>query len=404
VAADHAELTRTLARLVVRLGLNVQPGQIVLITAYVEQVPFVRVATEEAYLAGARYVDVWYWDQHAKLARLLHAPADSLSWTPSWLDARAEMLREGNAYLRVNGNPEPDLLSAAPAERAALDAMPVNQVVRAAQREGRTNWNVCAYPTEGWAQAIFGEPALDRLWECYAQAVRLDEPDPEASWRERLAALKERAAQLNERRFDAIRFRGPGTDLTVGLLAGSRWLAADKQTVHGVRYVPNIPTEEVFTTPDRRRTEGRVRSTRPLVVEGITVEGLEMEFAGGRAVRVEATRGADAVRGQMARDEGASFLGEVALVSRESRVSEVGIVFRDTLLDENAACHVAYGSAYVEAVEGARSLGDDERWELGISSSSVHTDFMLGGPEVDVDGLDASGAVTPIIRDDRWVL
>jgi aminopeptidase len=404
VSGRIEQLTEGLARLAIRVGLNVQPGQTVLITAFVEQYPFARMLTREAYEAGARYVDVWYWDQHTKLARIQRAPQDSLSWQPPWLDTRARTLYDGGANLRVTGNPEPDLLSAADPARAALDPMPVNQILRAAQMEGVANWSICAYPTEGWAKAVFGEPDVARLWEAVALTVRLDEPDPVDAWRAHLQRLHDRAAELDERRFDAIRFRGPGTDLFVGLLPSSCWLAADKETSGGVLFVPNIPTEEVFTTPDRRRTEGHVRSTKPLVVEGVTVEGLEVEFAGGRIVGVDAARGADAVRGQVARDDGASMLGEVALVSGDSRVAQAGIVFMDTLFDENAACHIAYGAAYALAVEGAAGLSADERWDTGISRSTVHTDFMIGGPEIEVDGLDRQGRETPIIRGDEWVL
>jgi aminopeptidase len=399
-----ATLTDQLARLIVRTGANVQPGQIVLLTAYVQQAAFARALAREAYVAGARYVDLWYWDPHVKLARLQHAPEDSLAWQPPWLDVRAQALREGGASIRVNGDPEPDLLAAADPARAALDAMPVNQVARSAAFERATNWCICAYPTEGWARAIFGEPDVARLWEAVAHAVRLNEPDPVAAWSDHLARLDARAAALDERRFDAIRFRGPGTDLTVGLLPDSCWLSAGAATTSGIKHVPNMPTEETFTSPDRRRVEGKVQSTMPLVLDGITVEGLELEIVAGRIVRVSADRGADAVRGQIAWDEGASMLGEVALVTGDSRVRETGLVFHDTLFDENAACHVAYGAAYPDAVRGAGRLTPAQRWEAGISVSEVHTDFMIGSPEVEVDGLDDAGSATPIIRDDGWVL
>jgi aminopeptidase len=404
VPRTHDELTDAFARLVIGTGVNLQPGQTLLLNAFVEQVPAVRALTRAAYAAGARYVDVLYWDQHAKLARLVHAPEGSLSWQPPWLDERARALHEGGAYVRVNGNPEPDLLAAADPARAALDPMPVNQVVRQAQAQALMNWCVCAYPTEGWARAIFGEPDLDRLWQAFAAATRLDRPDPAAAWAEHLAGLRARAEAITARRFDAIRFRGPGTDLLVGLLPGSRWISGGTTTRSGIGYVANIPTEEVFTTPDRRRAEGRVRSTRPLVVEGVTVEGLDVELAQGRIVRVDAVRGAGTVRGQLARDDGASMLGEVALVTGDSGVARSGVVFKDTLFDENATCHVAYGSAYANAVEGGVDLSTDERAAAGINVSLVHTDFMVGGPDVDVDGLDEQGNATPVVRDDRWVL
>ena len=399
---DTAERTARYAELVVRVGANVQPGQTVLVNAYLEQAPFARALAEAAYARGARYVDVWYWDPHVKRSRLEHAPLDSLATSPEWLDERARAVADGGAYIRVEGDPDPTVLADADPARATLDAMPVNQVIRRGQREGTLCWNICCYPTEGWAKAIPGSPSLERLWDAVATAVRLDEPDPSAAWEAHIEALERRAAELTGRRFDAIRFRGPGTDLTVGLLPASRWKSGTETTVYGVRCVVNMPTEEIFTTPDRRRAEGVVRSTRPLLCEGVLVEGLEVEFQGGRIVRVDADRNAEYVRGQVARDEGAAQLGEVALVSGESGVYRSGLLFNDTLFDENATCHIAYGGSYPAAVEGGAELTPDERYKAGLNVSTVHTDFMIGGPEVDVDGLDASGAATPLLRDNEW--
>jgi len=226
--------------------------------------------------------------------------------------------------------------------------------------------------------------------------VRLNEDDPVAAWREHVAEIGRRAKLLNDMRLDAIRFHGPGTDLTVGLLPESRWQGVESKTAQGLPYVANMPTEEVFTTPDSRRTEGFVRSTRPLALYGRIVKGLEARFEGGRLVEVTAEEGADVIHGQLASDETAAFLGEVALVDGTSRIGQTGLTFFETLFDENATCHVAYGSAYAEAVEGEPGEG--------VNVSTVHTDFMIGGPEVDVDAVLLDGTVVPLLRNDVWQL
>ena len=234
--------------------------------------------------------------------------------------------------------------------------------------------------------------------------MRLDEDDPVAAWREHIAMLKARAASLNARRFDAVRFTGPGTDLTIGLLPRSRWMAAETETAWGQTHVPNLPTEEVFTTPDFRRAEGPVRSTMPLVLQGTIVRDLELRFENGEIVEVKASSGEEVVRKQIETDEGSKRLGEVALVDGDSRVGRTGMTFLNTLFDENATSHIAFGQALQDAVEGGKDLTPDELAEHGVNDSSVHVDFMIGGPGVDVDGLDADGNAVPIIRENAWVL
>jgi aminopeptidase len=251
---------------------------------------------------------------------------------------------------------------------------------------------------------MFDRPDLDRLWDAVAYACRLDEPDPVAAWNEHIARLQARSNRLNELRLDALRFRGPGTDLTVGLLPETRWGGAAEETVFGVTHVPNMPTEEVFAAPDLRRTEGVVRSTRPLAFRGTLVRGLEIRFEGGRVVDVRAEAGAGAIEGMIAADERSGYLGEVALVDGSSLVGRTGITFYDTLFDENATCHIALGDAPLSKLPEMAKLPPDERIARGLNAANDHVDFMIGGPEVAVDGLTAEGEEIPLLRDDVWVL
>ncbi|MDQ3940441.1 MAG: aminopeptidase, partial [Actinomycetota bacterium] len=267
-------------------------------------------------------------------------------------------------------------------------------------------WVIVAYPNEGWARTVFGEPDVERLWEAVGRATRLYDDDPVSSWWDRVRELGRRARTLNQVRFDAIHFRGPGTDLTVGLNRRGIWMSAEFETAWGRRHVPNIPTEEVFTTPDFRRVEGTIASTRPLHLpnEGITVTDLRMTFEGGRVVDVDATSGTEVVKIQMATDEGGARLGEIALVDKSSAVGRTGITYANTLFDENATCHIAYGSGFTFCVEGTSDLPLEEQVAAGVNYSKVHTDFMVGGPDVDVDGITDAGDRVPIIRDDTWQL
>jgi len=386
------------AELAVRVGANVQPGQLVDVLARVEHAEVARAVARAAYRAGARYVDVLYSDQHLRRSLIEHAADDVLSWTPPWLLERARSMgNERAAIVALVGDAELELLADLPGERVGSARMKELAEENSRQiNEQLNNWTIIGVPNAGWASQMFGEPDVERLWELVEFCVRLDVEDPVAAWRDHVQRLEQRAKRLNDLRLDAVRFSGPGTDLTVGLLPESRWQGAESFTADGLTYVANMPTEEVFTTPDLRRTEGRVRATRPLAMHGRIVRGLELEFRAGRISEVTADEGADVVRGELASDDNASFLGEVALVDGTSRIGETGLTFFEGLYDENTTCHVAYGGAYAEAVEGEPGEG--------VNISTVHTDFMVGGPEIDVDGVLVDGTVVPLLRRDVWQL
>ncbi len=395
---DGATLRR-FAELIVNFAANVQRGQIVAIGTEPGKLEVTRAVAAAAYRAGAKYVDVTMFDLHVKRARILYADEGTLDYVPPWLGERLLALGEHRAArIGLTGPVAPGLLSDLDPARAGRDQLPFlresSQVVNART----TNWTAVPCPTAPWAALVYPDlseaDALERLWEQVLYMCRLDEPDPVAAWRSRQDVLVGVSERLTAHGFDALHFEGPGTDLRVGLLPSSRWISARFQTAGGIEHMPNLPSEEVFTAPDPERVNGEVRSTKPLVVAGTIVRGLRVRFEGGRAVSVQADEGGELLAQYTQRDDGACRLGEVALVDGDGRIGPLDTVFYDTLIDENAASHVALGAAY----EFCAAEADHRR----LNRSQIHIDFMIGAPDVNVTGVSADGERVPVLRGGAW--
>jgi aminopeptidase len=387
------------ADLIVNYGANVQRGQIVDLASALGKEELTRAITASAYKRGAKFVDVYYWDPHLKRERVQHVADEELDFVPSWYGERALQLGdERGAAISLSGPNVPRLFDDLDQERLGRDVFPRVKEWSQVINDRTVNWCVAPCPTAKWAKLVYPQldpgAALEKLWDDVLYVCRLEQDDPVKAWRERDRALAEVAQRLTQRAFDAIHLEGPGTDLTVGLLPTSVWNGGGDETADGISHMANLPTEEVFTTPDPERVQGVVCATMPLYTQGVIVEGLTLRFENGHAVQIEGDSGVDALRALVEQNEGGDRLGELALVDREGRIGQLETVFYDTLLDENAASHLALGTAYETAVGEA----DRDR----VNRSTIHVDFMVGSPQVDVTGITRDGERVPVLRDATW--
>jgi aminopeptidase len=399
---DPDEL-RAYADVVLRCGVNLEEGQKLLIFGRLEHRELVKALAGRAYVHGAAVAQAYYTDEDVQRAQAAGAATDELAaYVSPWFERLIDtMIDERWAWISVDGASRDDPFAGAPAERvgALLGALGAQH-----QRTipAKLSWCICPCPSRGWAQRVYGEPDIARLWKDLRFVLRLDEPDPVEAWHARRDELAARAAWLNERGFRALHFVGGGTDLRIPLHADGSWQSAEFITATGRSCIVNLPTEEVFVSPDWRGVEGIVVMTQPVGVNGVLVEDLVLTFAAGEVVDARASANVAAVKAQMDQDAGARRLGEVALVDESSRVGRLGRVFKDLLLDENATCHLAWGFGFEETIAG--DLPDDEaaRSARGLNTSRIHQDAMVGGPQVTVFGVDAAGDEAPILADERW--
>jgi aminopeptidase len=409
-------MLRAYAELTVRIGLNLQSHQRLLIIGPVanggcslESAPLVRQITAAAYDAGARLVETLWGDEALLGARLQHAPRDSFdefsAWLPSALVAHVEA---GHAVLSIYAN-DPDQLKGYQPELVAAVQQATARGVRPFREHisrNQTNWSVVAAAASSWAARVY--PGLESsaqvpaLWSAIERLCRLDRPDPVAAWETHLAELAARTDRLNAKQYTALKYSGPGTSLTIGLPAGHIWVGGRSTSVSGIRFAPNLPTEEVFTMPHKDRVDGTVWSTKPLSYGGTLIEGFSLTFEKGSVVAVKADKGEEVLRRLVKMDAGAARLGELALVPHNSPVAQTGVLFYNTLFDENAASHVALGAAYKFTLRGGEAMTDEEFEGAGGNRSAVHVDFMIGSPDLDVDGVLADGTVERVMRRGEW--
>ncbi len=398
-----------LAEVAVKVGLRLEKGQDLVITAPLPALPLVRLITKHAYKAGAGLVTTFYSDEETTLARYEHAPDASFDKASEWLyEGMAKAYANGAARLAISGD-NPMLLAAQDPTKVARANKANSMAYKPALEKIANfdiNWNIVSYPNPSWARQVFpGVPddvAVGKLAEAIFAASRVDVADPVAAWEEHNANLRKRSAWLNGERFAALHFTGPGTDLTVGLADGHEWHGGASTAKNGITCNPNIPTEEVFTTPHALKVEGYVSSTKPLSHQGTLIDNIQVKFEGGRIVGAKASKGEEVLNKVLDTDDGARRLGEVALVPHSSPISKSGVLFYNTLFDENASCHIALGQCYSKCFLDGASLSQDQIKAQGGNSSLIHIDWMIGSNQVDIDGIKADGVKVPVMRKGEW--
>ncbi len=401
-----------LAEVSIRIGLGLQPGQELVLTAPTDALPLVRLVTEHAYRAGAKLVTTFFTDDETTLARYQHAPDDSFDYAPQWLqDAIATAFRGGAARMGITGANPALLAQQDPGKvsRANIAASKASKPAMELITRHEINWTIVACATPAWAALVFPDDptpaALSKLWDAVFSASRITSADPVAEWKEHGEGLKRRVNFLNARRYHDLRFHTPdgATDLTVGLADQHLWAGGGTTAGNGIYCQPNIPTEECFTTPHKDRVSGVVTASKPLSHQGTLIENIRCTFKDGSIVEATATAGEAALNKLISADDGARRLGEVALVPHSSPIAQSGILFWNTLFDENAASHVALGQAYSTCLIGGEKMSNEELAKLGANESLIHVDWMIGGPMMNVDGLSANGAAEPLMRSGEWV-
>ncbi len=408
-ARTQAENLDLLADVAVNVGLCLKPGQELVMTASLDSVALARRITEHAYRAGASLVTALFNDEESALLRYRHAPDASFDHAAKWLyDGMAAAFTSGAARLAISGA-NPALLSNEDPDKVGRANRAVSQAYRPALNlitRHEINWTIVAGATPAWAAAVFPndapDAALAKLWEAIFTTSRIHTTDPVSAWRAHDAELQKRAAFMNEKRYYALHYRGPGTDFRLGLADDHEWLGGGTTAGNGIYCIPNMPTEEIFSAPHKDRADGAVTATKPLSHQGTMIEGIQVRFEKGRIVEARATRGQEVLDKLIETDEGARRLGEVALVPHSSPIAQSGLVFFNTLFDENAASHIALGQSYMSCLRDGDKLSAEELAARGANDSLIHVDWMIGSAELDIDGITASGGVEPLMRGGEW--
>jgi aminopeptidase len=406
---DFENKLQRYADIITRVGLNVQPGQRLLINALIETAPLVRAVVRSAYRIGSPYVDIIWRDEQSNLVRFQEAPRDSFEEYSVYIaEGIIKQVQNGGAYLAISSD-DPNILKDQDPELVALSLKTqrkhMKPVYDLLDRNG-FNWCIAAYPSPAWAGRVFPqagpEERQEKLWQALFQVCRIDQPDPVAAWQQQLQNFQVRKAYLTGKQYRALHYQAPGTDLTIGLADQHRWMGGSINTTSGIEFIPNLPTEEVFTLPHRQHIDGVVTASKPLSYAGVLIEDFCLTFEQGRVTKVEAGKGEEALKKLIATDDGSSSLGEVALVPQSSPVAESRILFYNTLLDENAASHIALGDGLNFALEGGEHLSQEEYHARGGNTSLVHVDFMIGSGQMDIDGVTADGKHEPVMRKGEW--